>query len=91
MPDSFLLSHEAVHVKQQDGNPDAWWERYFVDVEWRVEQELAAYREQYRTFKILRTDRNERARYAVGLAGFMAGPLYGKVIDFSRAFKIISG
>lgn len=86
-----LYSHELVHLEQQGTSPDVWWERYFVDVEFRVEQEIPAYRKQYQKFCFAQKDRNARARFAAAIASDMAGPLYGKVMDFTKAYKLISG
>lgn len=49
--DADLLEHELIHIKQQMAYPGgvvAWWERYFLDPVWRLEQELEAYRHQYK-------------------------------------------
>lgn len=43
-----VIEHECVHMKQQAliGEID-WWEKYFADENFRMEQELEAYRHQY--------------------------------------------
>lgn len=49
--DKDLLEHELVHIRQQlnySGGSEAWWERYFDDEEFRLDQELEAYRHQYK-------------------------------------------
>jgi hypothetical protein len=85
-----LIAHEAVHVAQQT-DPVVWWNRYFESPEFRVEQELPAYRAQYADFCKRNKDRNVRARYLVYLAGVMAGPLYARMIDFHSARQFIMG
>lgn len=42
-----LKAHEATHVKQQtEMGKDVWWDRYFADPKFRLEQEVEAYRNQ---------------------------------------------
>ena len=44
-------AHETVHVVQQTtypGGPEAWWKRYMEDSEFLLDQELEAYRTQYK-------------------------------------------
>lgn len=45
-----LLIHEQVHEKQQT-NPEEWWDRYLIDKDFRLEQELEAYATQYNWIK----------------------------------------
>lgn len=44
-------AHELIHSKQQGDDPDGWWNRYLIDSEFRLEQELEAYRIQYQWVK----------------------------------------
>lgn len=88
--DSELIAHEAVHIKQQI-DPVGWWDAYLKSEKFRISQELPAYKAQYEEFCRNHKDRNERARYLVQLAGFMAGPLYGRMIDFHAARAFIMG
>jgi hypothetical protein len=86
-----LQVHEAIHSTQQGEDPAGWWEKYFADAAFRVEQELYAYQHQYRFFCGMFRDRNVRARFARQLAGTLAGTLYGRPIDFSVAYQRITG
>lgn len=42
IPDDIMV-HEEVHVTQQGDNPELWWNRYIIDKDFRLEQELEAY------------------------------------------------
>lgn len=83
-----VLMHELVHVKQQtqfEGGPEAWWEKFFEDEQFRFDQEMAAYRTQYRyvvnTVKS-RAVRHEHALfYAQCLERMYSLPGFG-VMDF---------
>lgn len=84
-----VAEHELVHVGQQGDDPEAWWDRYFVDPAFRVEQELEAYRTQYKFAATHLLDRNAFFNYARSLAAELAGPMYGNVLTFSEALKRI--
>lgn len=42
-----IIFHESVHARQQGSDPGAWWMRYLSDSQFRLEQELDAYSQQY--------------------------------------------
>ncbi len=45
-----IIVHEKVHIRQQtsfEGGAAAWWGKYFIDEEFRLSQELEAYRAQW--------------------------------------------
>lgn len=46
-----LIEHEQVHERQQNGFPEQWWERYLQDKDFRLNQEVEAYRTQYQYLK----------------------------------------
>ena len=83
-----LLRHEEVHAKQQGDNPEVWWERYFEDSEFRLSQELVAYRKQIKSFKASTKNREEIAQYIFRLASDLSSKMYGSIISFPEAIKI---
>jgi len=38
-----IMIHEEVHKRQQEDDPQAWWNKYIQDKRFRLEQELQAY------------------------------------------------
>lgn len=85
-----LLEHELVHVKQQhDLGIEIWWERFFADPAFRLEQEVEAYRTQYRWIERHHKDRNARHYYLNAFAGFLCGPMYGHLLDHKDAMNLI--
>ncbi len=80
-----LMRHERVHSRQQGANPALWWERYLKDAEFRMEQELEAYREQYDFFSDVQKDRNIVAKFLHKLCLDLSGPMYGRCIDYRTA------
>lgn len=83
-----LVVHEETHTRQQ-ANPEEWWSRYFVDVEFRLEQELEAYRNQWRFIKKNVKDRNQQERYLSSFAKDLSSPLYGSIVTYSEARSLI--
>lgn len=86
----WLIDHELCHFAQQDGDPEGWWERYFVDPEWRYQQELEAHQEEYRSYCKHNRDRNKQFRYLRMIAKRLTSPMYGGVGSFAQAMKSIA-
>lgn len=87
--DKPLEKHEEVHYKQQGDNPKEWWQRYLVDVYFRLSQEVRAYQIQYRTAKSINKDREKLNKYAHLLALDLSGVMYGKIISYQDAIIAI--
>jgi hypothetical protein len=84
-----LICHELTHVTQQlKMGVEVWWKKYLKDVKFRVSQEVAAYRNQYQAYQ--RNDLLKAERFLDLMAGMLSGPLYGKVLTFDQAKKLIS-
>lgn len=89
IPD-WLVPHEEVHVKQQSLiSPAKWWEQYFTDPAFRLEQELEAYRVQYQWICKKHKDRATRFNWLQKMAKDLSGPMYGECVSFYQAVKLI--
>lgn len=84
-----LLHHEQVHMKQQRAGAEEWWHRYLVDPEFRLSQELEAYREQY---KFIKTNygREDRRVLLKHIVKDIASPMYGSMITKELAKQLIT-
>lgn len=71
-----LLLHEMVHVKQQGNDSDSWWNRYLTDIEFRLEQELEAYTEQYLFLKMVNKTSTSHEWLFI-LSEQLSHPVYG--------------
>lgn len=87
LDDSFI-AHEEIHEKQQGADPEEWWDRYFADNKFRFEQELEAYQAQYKFFAKGK-DRNKSFLYLHKIAGDLSGDLYGNIVSYEKAKKLI--
>lgn len=85
-----LMIHEETHAKQQEYNETVakiWWMKYIEDPEFRLSQELEAYRAQYKYICSIIKDRNARDRNLRTIAKILASPMYGSIISESEALK----
>ena len=86
-----LMVHENVHSIQQGDDPAKWWKEYFKDSQFRLDQEIKAYQNQYYIFKLNYKDRNEQARFLHKIASDLSGPIYGNIVSHSDAVQLIRG
>ena len=85
-----VVAHEEVHIEQQRKmTPEAWWGRYLIDVDFRIEQEVEAYRVQWQY-----AEKHYNREYRRGLKKFIAESLsssmYGNVISRKEAERLIT-
>ena len=87
-----LLVHEMVHCERQGYNEriaERWWERYMLDKEFRLAEEILAYRQQYLYCCRVYTDRNRRHKILHSLAKELAHERYGKLCSHSEAMQFL--
>jgi hypothetical protein len=84
-----LIAHEITHTFQQmKTSPEEWWKKYLKDEKFRLSQEVEAYRQQYKVYKM-----NNDVMPEVMLekmAQDLSGKIYGNLLSFDEAKKIIS-
>lgn len=83
-----LRIHELTHVAQQR-DPYEWWDKYCTDVEFRLEQEVEAYSNEFNCFRSMMKDRNKQVKYLHSIAQKLSGPLYGNIVTLSEAINKI--
>ena len=81
-----LKIHERTHHEQQhrDGL-DFWLENYLNSPEYRLKCEKEAYIQQLRSI----SDREVRNKIKIQSAKQLASPLYGNLLDYATAFKLL--
>lgn len=90
--DKFLIAHEETHMRQQlthPGGPEAWWADYIADVQFRAEQEVEAYGNQYKIFCEKNIDRNSRSVYLHEISRILSSGLYAGMMGYSHARSVI--
>lgn len=81
-----LLVHELVHLRQQAKHGLLEWVHDFLEYpEFRLKQEVEAYREQLKSIK----DRNHRNTVRLESAKNLSSSLYGNIISYDDALKAL--
>ncbi len=86
-----IIAHESVHIRQQGGDPAAWWMKYLYDPHFRLAQEIEAYRAQY-SFMLKEKTLNPRQtlpNFVHRMAILLSGKMYGNIITYRDAVKKI--
>lgn len=85
-----LQEHESVHVRQHErhGGSDAWWERYLRDVDFRLGQEVEAYRTQL-CWIDEHENRQTRRQMREHICATLAAPMYGNMLSKKQAAKLL--
>ena len=84
-----LMEHEKVHQKQQLAiGIEEWWAKYLKDKDFRLAQELEAYRTQYQFIKERVTNKIAKD-VLTQLSLDMSSELYGNMIEYSKAENLI--
>lgn len=79
-----IYIHEVEHLKQQAKHGLVEWVYDFLEYpEFRLKQELGAYRAQLRSIK----DRNQRNLVRIESAQNLSSALYGSIISYQEAFE----
>jgi hypothetical protein len=84
-----LMVHEETHERQQLGlGPKAWWIKYLNDKEFRLSQEVEAYRAQY-AFVKTKYSRQVRRHLLQQMAKNLSSKLYGNIVNKKEAEYLI--
>lgn len=84
---SDLLVHENTHLEQQDRmGRDVWVKKFLNDPQFRLEQELEAYRKQLASI----LDSSKRQKMKLICAENLSSDLYDNIISLSEAFDLLS-
>lgn len=79
-----LLVHENIHLeRQREIGADIWVAKYLTDKEFRLQEELLAYKAQLNSIK----DRNLRHAVRMDSAKNLSSSLYGNIITTKEAFN----
>lgn len=85
---AWTKAHEGVHYSRQTDDVkkiEAWWDRYLVDPEFRLAEELPAHRAEWKSIRQAVRDRNARAQMLKELAQRLASPFYGNLLTLAKA------
>ena len=87
--DRALEIHEETHTKQQGNNIEEWWDKYLTDDEFRLSQEVEAYRNKYKKMKSNIKDVNKLNFRLDLIAKDLASEMYGSIVSYEEAKSLI--
>lgn len=82
------IAHEHTHSIRQGEDPDAWWEQWLTNMEFRILEELIAHRVEYRV-AVKGANRAQRRAALSGIAARLSGPMYGRAMSIKTAKHLI--
>jgi hypothetical protein len=89
-----LEAHEAIHLIRQSkypGGPDAWWDKYLKDKDFRFKEEVLSHRAEYAMFCRRHLCQVKRAAALKQIAGRLASDLYGSLVTQAGAEILVGG
>lgn len=87
LPDHVII-HETVHKNQQQ-NPEDWWAEYLKNKDFRLSQEIEAYRAQYKFAKRFIKHRETLFKLLHLLSMDLSSAMYGNIIGYHEALAEI--
>ena len=90
IPDD-LMVHEQTHMAQHGDDPEGWWDKYLADPKFLLQEELEAYRNQYKQFISHKRNRDRQRSFlfARRIAIDLSGSIYGNIVGFQDALNMI--
>jgi hypothetical protein len=79
-----LIIHENVHSKQQGRDVKGWYDKYFNDPKFRIDQEIPAYGEQFRYIKNNFNYKLQK-KFLDHICFSLSGEFYGNMVSFQEA------
>jgi len=87
--DESLMVHEETHERQQKAiGIEEWWKRYLADDDFRLSQEVEAYRNQYEHAKKI-LSRPARRALLKHIINDLSGKMYGNIISAEEAERLV--
>ena len=86
-----LKIHERTHIRQQGNDPAGWWKEYINNASFRLGQEVAAYRRQYKFFINHNHNIKEQKQFLESITKDLSSEMYGNVISQEGARALILG
>lgn len=81
--------HETVHVRQQQSyGVTKWWDEYVANKDFRLSQEIEAYKAQA-LFINENGNRKDRRFKIPRIAELLSSDLYGNLISYDEAFELL--
>ncbi len=84
------IAHEKTHIKQQlEYGVEEWWRMYFFDSNFRLEQEVEAYKEEILWIRENIWNMKDRKARIEKVTRDLCSPMYGNIVNYKKAFKLL--
>lgn len=84
-----LEAHEKMHCIRQQGDPATWWKRWLAEPDFRLAEEIAGHQAEWMTVKLQGISRADRRQHLRAIAERLSGALYGNLVTFDQAKRLI--
>jgi len=87
-----ILKHEFVHCERQGTAEDGiikWWDKYLKDPQFRYDEEVIAHIAEYKKACEIARNRQHKRMYTHNIAKRLSSPLYGKMVPYGEARRIL--
>jgi len=84
------IAHETTHIKQQqEYGIKEWWDRYFIDIDFRIEQEVKAYLNEISWIRENVRGMKNKEEKIEKVTRDLCSPIYGSVVTYEEAIKLL--
>jgi len=88
-PEPQKIIHEAVHLNEQkEIGEEAWWRLYLESPDFRLQQEVLAYKAEVDFLKKYVKNREHRFFMVKAIVDALTSSMYGNLISREEAFKL---
>lgn len=83
-------AHEQTHLRQQEKmGVELWWDKYCVDSNFRLSQEIEAYKNEIEYLRRIVPDRNKRFKMINQIAKDLSSSIYGNICSYQEAMILL--
>jgi hypothetical protein len=84
------IAHEKTHLRQQeDMGVKLWWDKYITDKEFRLSQEIEAYKNEVSYIRQTVKDREKCFKMIHQIALDLSSSIYGNICSYAEAMKLL--
>lgn len=84
------ISHESVHVRQQlEMGVEEWWNRYFEDRQFRLNQEVEAYRAEIKWIRHNIKGMDLKSKMIEKIVDDISSEIYGSIVTKEEALELL--
>jgi hypothetical protein len=84
------ITHESIHVRQQlETGVEEWWDRYFEDEQFRLDQEVEAYKAEIKWIRHNVKGMDLKSRMIEKIVDDISSEIYGSIVTKKEALELL--